>query len=119
MKRVVFSIAAVSVFALSGGAFAQDQLSHDGLYLVAAGEKHMVMGGADAAGTELHVGAGGKPDPCPPGHFYTTDPSQRMVMRCDDDMEFALAAPESGEMMPTGMPYPEGAMIMRSKHPRR
>ena len=70
MKRVVFAVAAVSVFALSGGAFAQDQLSHDGLYVVGAGEKRMVMGGPDAAGTELHVGAGGKPDPCPPGHFY-------------------------------------------------
>ena len=113
MKRVVLAVAAVSVFALSGGAFAQDQLSHDGLYVVDAGGEKMVMGGADAAGTELHVGAGAKPDPCPPGHFYLSAPSEQMVKRCDDDMNFALAAPESGEKRPTGEAYPEGAMTLK------
>ena len=94
MKKVVLAMAAVSVFALSGGAFAEDPFSR-GLYMVAAGEKKMVMGGAGCGADELHVGAGGKPDPCPPGHFYLSAPSEQMVKRCDDDMNFALAAPES------------------------
>jgi hypothetical protein len=117
MKRVAAAIAAISVFALSGGAFAQEV--EDGMYLMPAGSKHMVMRGANAAGTELRVGAGIKPDPCPPGDFYTTDPSQQLVMRCDDDMQFALAEPQGGEMMPSGQPYPKGALKMNTIRPNR
>jgi hypothetical protein len=108
MKRIVLAAAAVGMFALSSGAFAQDEK----LYLTEAAGKKMVMGGADAAGTELLVGTGAKPAECPSGHFYTTDASQQMVMKCDDDMQFSLAAPESGAMTATGEPYPEGSMIM-------
>ena len=56
----------------------------------------MVMGGADVAGTELLIG----------------NASQQMVMKCDDDMQFTLAAPESGAMTAAGEPYPEGSMTM-------
>ena len=42
MKRVVLA-AAVGVIALASGAFAQDEK----LYLTTAGEKKMVMGGAE------------------------------------------------------------------------
>jgi hypothetical protein len=108
MKRIVLAAAAVGVLALVSTAVAQDEK----LYLTTAGEKKMVMGGADAAGSELLVGTGAKPADCPPGHFYMTDASQQMVMKCDDDASYALAAPESGAMTASGQPYPEGSMVM-------
>ena len=108
MKRFVLAAAAVGVFALASGAFAQDEK----LYLTDAAGKKMVMGGSDAAGTELLVGTGAKPAVCPPGSFYTTDASQQMVMKCDDDAKFTLVAPESGAMTASGQPYPEGSMVM-------
>ena len=33
-------------------------------------------------------------------------------MKCDDDAQYNLTAPESGAMMSDGKPYPEGTMIM-------
>lgn len=38
--------------------------------------------------------------------------SQQMVMKCDDDAKFTLAAPESGAMTASNQPYPEGTMVM-------
>ena len=108
MQRFVMAAIAVGVFSLASNAVAQDET----LYLTTAGGKSMVMGGADPAGTELLVGTGAKPADCPPGHFYTTDASQQMVMKCDDDVRFALAPPEAGATTPSGEPYPEGSMVM-------
>jgi hypothetical protein len=42
-----------------------------------------------------------------------TDSSQQMVMACDNDMKYALSAPDSGAMMANGKPYPEGSMMMQ------
>ena len=110
MQKVVFTVAAVTALALCSGAYAQDPqwyVSKD------ASGKQMIMGGAEANGTELLVGTGAKPADCPAGSFYTTDASQQMVMKCDDDAQFNLEAPASGTMMSNGQPYPEGTMLMR------
>jgi hypothetical protein len=110
MKRLLLAAVAVGVFALGSSSFAQDD---EKMWLSTSGEKRMVMGGSfGPEGSELLIGSGTKPAECAAGRFYTTDPSQQMVMKCDDDTRYSLAAPESGAMMADGQPYPEGAMIM-------
>ena len=101
----------VSSFAMTMGAYAADT---EKMYLSNQGGKHMVMGGSNAMGTEVMMGQGGqKPANCPPGGYYMTDSSQQMVMACDNDMKYALSAPDSGAMMANGKPYPEGSMMMQ------
>src|SRR4051794_36752152 len=110
MARILIASAAVTLLALTSGGFAADT---EKMYLTTVKGKHMVMGGLDAAGTELLVGqAGKKPANCPAGSFYTTDPSQQMVIACESDAKYALSAPETGEMMANGKPYPAGSKIM-------
>ena len=110
MQNVLLAAAAVGILALGTTAFAQDD---EKMWLSNADGKHTVMGGTfGPEGSELLVGTGAKPGDCPAGSFYTTDASQQMVMKCDDDAKFTLAAPESGSMMADGKPYPEGSMIM-------
>jgi hypothetical protein len=110
MKKVLLAAIAVGVMVLNSTVFAQDD---EKMWLSSAGGKRMVMGGTmGPEGSELLVGTGAKPTDCPAGSFYTTDASQQMVMKCDDDAQFTLSAPESGAMMPDGQPYPEGSMIM-------
>jgi hypothetical protein len=109
MKKLLLTAAAVGALAFASGAFAQDS---EMWYLTNQDGKQMIMGGENAEGSELLVGSGAKPADCPAGHFYTTDASQQMVMKCDDDSRFTLAAPESGTMMENGQPYPEGSMIL-------
>ena len=108
MKRVLLAAVAVGALALASSASAQDEK----MYLSTTDGKQMVMGGSNTDGTELLVGTGAKPADCPAGSFYTTDASQQMVMKCDDDSKFSLSAPDSGAMMGDGKPYPEGSMIM-------
>jgi hypothetical protein len=108
MRKVLLTAAAIGVLAFASTGFAQDEK----MWLSNADGKRTVMGGSNAEGTELLVGTGAKPADCPAGSFYTTDASQQMVMKCDDDAKFALSAPESGAMMADGKPYPEGSMIM-------
>lgn len=110
MKKVLLAAAAVGIFALGSTGFAQDD---EKMWLSTAGGKHMVMGGSfGPEGSELLIGSGSKPAECAAGRFYTTDASQQMVMKCDDNSKYALSAPESGAMMADGQPYPEGSMIM-------
>ena len=109
MKRVLLAAVAVGALALASSASAQDEK----MYLSTTDGKQMVMGGSNTDGTELLVGTGAKPADCPAGSFYTTDASQQMVMKCDDDAQFNLEAPASGTMMSNGQPYPEGTMLMR------
>ena len=109
MKRVLLAAVAVGALALASSASAQDEK----MYLSTAAGKQMVMGGSNTDGTELLVGTGAKPADCPAGSFYTTDASQQMVMKCDDDAQFNLEAPASGTMMSNGQPYPEGTMLKR------
>jgi hypothetical protein len=110
MKKVMLASVAVGVLALGSTGFAQDD---EKMWLSNADGKRTVMGGTfGPEGSELLVGTGAKPADCPAGSFYTTDASQQMVMKCDDDAQFNLTAPESGTMMSDGKPYPEGSMIM-------
>lgn len=109
MKKVLLTATAVGLFALGSTGFAQDD---EKMWLSTMDGKRMVMGGGMAEGSELLVGTGAKPADCPAGSFYTTDASQQMVMKCDDDAQFNLTAPESGAMMSDGKPYPEGTMMM-------
>ena len=109
MKKVMLAAFAVGALALASSGFAQDEK----MWVSTSGGKHTVMGGTfGPEGSELLVGTGAKPADCPAGHFYMTDASQQMVMKCDDDAQFSLTAPESGAMMANGEPYPEGSMIM-------
>jgi len=108
MKRIVLVAAAAGLFALASAASAQDEK----MYLTTNGGTQMVMGDGSADGTELLIGTGAKPAECAVGSYYTTDASQQMVMKCDDDSQYSLATPESGVMMADGQPYPEGSMIM-------
>ena len=110
MKNVLLAAAAVGVLALGSTGFAQD---NEKMWLSTAGGKHIVMGGSfGPEGSELLIGTGSKPADCAAGRFYTTDASQQMVMKCDDDAQYSLSAPESGVMMADGKPYAEGSMIM-------
>jgi hypothetical protein len=109
MKKVLLTAAAVGL-ALGSTGFAQD---NEKMWLSTADGKQTVMGGTfGPEGSALLVGTGAKPADCPAGSFYTTDASQQMVMKCDDDAQFNLTAPESGATMADGQPYPEGSMIM-------
>lgn len=101
-------LAGVGLLLLASSGLAQDEK----MYLSKMGDKTMVMGGTNAEGVELLVGTGAKPAECPAGSFYTTDSSQQMVMACDNDAQYSLSAPESGAMMASGQPYPEGSMLM-------
>ena len=109
MKKVMLAAVAVGILALGSTGFAQDEK----MWLSTAGGKHTVMGGTfGPEGSELLMGSGSKPADCAAGRFYTTDASQQMVMKCDDDAQYNLIAPESGAMMSDGKPYPEGTMMM-------
>jgi len=109
MKKVVLAAAAAGVLALVSAAVAQDD---EKVWLSTQDGKQMIMGGANTEGSELIVGTGAKPADCPAGHYYTTDSSQQMVMKCDDDARFSLTDPESGAMMSDGKPYPTGSKIL-------
>jgi hypothetical protein len=110
MKKVLLAAAAVGIFALGSTAFAQDD---EKMWVSTAGGKHVVMGGTfGPEGSELLIGTGAKPADCAAGRFYTTDPSQQMVMACDNDAQYTLSPPESGVTMADGKPYAEGSMIM-------
>jgi hypothetical protein len=110
MNRFLLAATAVGIVALGSSVFAQDD---EKMWLSTSGGKSTVMGGSfGPEGSELLVGSGSKPADCAAGRFYTTDPSQQMVMKCDDDAQFTLSAPESGAMMANGEPYPEGSMMM-------
>jgi hypothetical protein len=107
MQKIV-AAAAVGLLALTAASYAQDEK----MYLTTQGGKSMVMGGGTTEGSEVLVGTGAKPADCPAGQYYMTDASQQMVMACDTDAAFSLAAPANGEMMANGEAYPEGSMIM-------
>lgn len=110
MKKAVLAAVAVGTLVFASGAYAQDD---EKMWLSTQDGKQMIMGGADnAEGTELLVGTGAKPTDCPAGSYYTTDSSQQMVMKCDDDSQFSLTDPESGAMMPDGQAYPAGSKIL-------
>ena len=111
MKQVLLTAIAAGALAMASTGYAQND---EKMFLSNMNGKKMVMGGTSAEGTELLMGENGaKPGTCPAGSFYTTtDPSQQMVMACDNDARFALSAPESGAMMANGEAYPEGSMIM-------
>ena len=108
MKMILLAAVAAGAIAVASGASAQDESWH----LRTVDGKQMIHGGTDAAGTELLVGTGAKPTDCPAGSFYTTDASQQMVMKCDDDAKFTLSDPESGATMTDGQPYPAGSKIL-------
>lgn len=111
MYKVLATVIVVSSFAVLSTALAADT---EKMYLSKSNGKTMVMGGMNSEGSELMTGeAGKKPANCPAGSYYTTDASQQMVMACADDSKFSVAAPESGEMMANGKPYPEGSMVMK------
>ncbi len=108
--RKTWLIAALSAFAMASAGYAADT---GNMYMSTMGEKHMVMGGMDAQGSEVIMGQDGKkPTNCPAGSFYMTDSSQQTVMSCDNDAKYSLSAPESSAMMANGKPYPEGSMVM-------
>ena len=110
MRKIMLAAVAVGALACVSGASAQDD---EKVWLSTQGGKHMIMGGgAPAEGWELIVGTGAKPADCPAGHYYTTDASQQMVMKCDDDSKFTLADPESGATMSDGQAYPAGSKIL-------
>jgi hypothetical protein len=109
MKKALLAAVAVGVMTLASGASAQDD---EKMWLSTQDGKQMIMGGDTAEGSELLVGTGAKPADCPAGHYYTTDASQQMVMKCDDDSMFSLSDPESGATMSSGEPYPEGSKIL-------
>lgn len=54
------------------------------------------------------------PNPCPEGSYYRS--GENTVTQCGDaGASFGLAEPDAGSMMPTGDPYPEGAMLLWPK----
>ena len=108
MKTVLLAAVAAGAMVIATGASAQDEK----WYLSTVDGKQMIQGGANTTGTELLVGTGAKPADCPAGSFYTTDASQQMVMKCDDDSKFTLADPESGATMSDGQAYPAGSKIL-------
>jgi hypothetical protein len=110
MKKIVLAAVAVGALACVSAASAQDD---EKVWLSTQSGKQMIMGGGGPAeGTELIVGTGVKPADCPPGHYYTTDSSQQMVVKCDDDARFSLTNPEAGATMGSGEPYPTGSKIL-------
>ncbi len=109
MKKLMLAATAMGAIAFATGALAADEK----MYLGMMGDKHMVMGGMNAEGSEVMMGENGaKPGNCPAGSYYMTDSAQQMVMACDNDAKYSLSAPESGMMMSDGKPYPEGSMMM-------
>ena len=108
MKRTLLAALAVGTIVVATSAFAEDAT----WYLSSVEGKQMIQGGANTTGTELLVGTGARPADCPAGSFYTTDASQQMVMKCDDDAKFTLSDPESGTMMSDGQAYPTGSKIL-------
>jgi hypothetical protein len=114
--KTVSLLAAAAIVALTGSvASAQD----DGVtnYVMRDDSGTWRMFGPDnTEGTEIFTG--GRPSSCPPGGWYVNeDAPGQQIISCEGDMAYGLTAPQSGDMMASGEPYPENSFMVQRPNP--
>jgi hypothetical protein len=108
MKKVLVLTAAAAL--LAGSAVAQD--NREGMYASQDDSGSWWVFGPEG-GDGMAVAStndGMRPSDCPAGTYYEAANDQ--IAACDDDAMFGMMAPEAGSMMPSGEPWPEGAMML-------
>jgi hypothetical protein len=107
MRKVFATAAALSLMA--GAAMAQGT---DGMWANQTDQGDWQVFGPDSTdGSDVIVTTDGlKPADCASGAFYQ-GPNDSIIS-CDDDLHFGMVQPETGSMMPSGEPWPQGAMML-------
>ena len=106
--RKAFALAA-ALSLMAGAAVAQNA---DGMWANQneSGE-WQVFGPDNTTGANVIATTDGlKPADCSAGAFYQ-GPNET-VISCDANVHFGMVQPETGSMMPSGEPWPQGAMML-------